>query len=167
MVLGKTISLQFDFCPAKVRSSMFATPGRVGSCDNHIREDELHWLGRLRGRVSISAALHFLGDRDWKVVRSQAMLLFWSKAVLPSLLFPYWAVLQSLNCLKHISVCLNALKISFWTGINPLETPCDPWLLQPEEIIDFKAGRFITLLRLFVLRRFGWRKTNLIQREMF
>lgn len=85
----------------------------------------------------------------------------------PSLLFPYWAVLQSLNCLKHISVCLNALKISFWTGINPLETPCDPWLLQPEEIIDFKAGRFITLLRSFVLWRFGWRKTNLIQREMF
>lgn len=48
------------------------TLGRVASCDNHVGEDELCRLCRLRGRVSISAALHFLGDRDGKVVRSPA-----------------------------------------------------------------------------------------------
>lgn len=49
------------------------------------------------GCVSISAVLHFTGDRDWKVVHSPARLLFWSESNLSTLPFSYWAVVQSLK----------------------------------------------------------------------
>lgn len=130
MVLSKPVPLQFHLCPAKVTSSTSAMPERVVSCDNHVAEDELHRLCRLRGPVSISAALHFPGDWDWEVVRSPARLLFWSKSTLPSLLFPYWAVFQILNCPKQVSVCINALKCIFLNREKSLWKPLWPLIIK-------------------------------------
>lgn len=125
--LGETVSLKFDFCPARVRSSMSTTLWRVAGCGNYVRESELHRSCKMRDCVSISAVLHFTGDRDWKVVHSPARLLFWSESSLSVLPISYWALVQSLNCPKRISVCPNALKSTFlnrenvpWNSLWPL-----------------------------------------------
>lgn len=127
LVLGETVSLQFDFCPARVRSSTSTTLWRVAGCGNYVRESELYRLCKIRDCVSISAVLHFTGDRDWKVVHSPARLLFWSESSLSTLPFSYWAVVQSLSCPKHVSVCPNALQSTFlnrdnvpWNRLWPL-----------------------------------------------
>lgn len=60
--LGETVSLKFDFCPARVRMS--TTLWRVAGCGNYVRESELHRSCKMRDCVSISAVLHFTGDRD-------------------------------------------------------------------------------------------------------
>lgn len=108
----------------------------------------------MRDCVSISAVFYFTGDRDWKVVHSPARLLFWSKsrASAPS---SSSSTEQSSRALTAQSMFLFALmhsKVSFLTEIIPLGAPCDLWLLQPGEIIDFKEGKFMKLLRSFVLQ---------------
>lgn len=44
LVLGETVSLQFDFRPARVRSSTSTTLWRVAGCGNYVRESELYRL---------------------------------------------------------------------------------------------------------------------------
>lgn len=155
MVLGKTIS-------AKVMSTVSTTLGRAASCDNHVREDELHRLGRLRGWVSTSAALHFPEERDGNLFVPQTGCFSGANPLcLPSCSLTEQSS-RALTAQSRFLFLLMHWNVSFWKGRNLLENTCDLWLLQPEEIIYFKAGRFTTLLS-----SFGWRKTNLIQGQLF
>lgn len=129
-----------NFCFVLVRQSLWSLTSvlqgwgaacpqlwRVAGCGNYVRESELHRSCKMRDCVSISAVLHFTGDRDWKVVHSPARLLFWSESSLSVLPVSYWALVQSLNCPKRISVCPNALQSTFlnrenvpWNSLWPL-----------------------------------------------